>query len=51
MIGKEFFDKIQDQINNEIKGWYTSGVTKYVMDASKEVEEYLREELGEDYPL
>ena len=51
MIGKEFFDKIQDQINNEIKGWYTAGVTKYVMDASKEVEEHLKEELETDYPL
>ena len=50
MMGSEAFDECTEKINNFIKGWYTSGVTKYVMDASKEVEEYLKDELGEDYP-
>ena len=38
------------KINKEISHLYTSYVGNYIMDISKEVEEYLKEELGEDYP-
>jgi hypothetical protein len=50
MVGGEVFDICESKINEHIKGWYTSDVIKYKLDASKEVEEYLKEELGETYP-
>lgn len=50
MIGSEVFEQCESKINEYIKGWYTTDKVVYRMDASKEVEEYLKEELGEDYP-
>ena len=40
----------EEKINKEISHLYTSYVGNYIMDISKEVEEYLKEELGENYP-
>ena len=50
MVGAEVFEECEDKINQHIRGWYTSDTIKYKLDASKEVEEYLKESMGEDYP-
>ena len=46
MIGSEVFEQCENKINEYIKGWYTEGEIEYCLDMSKEVEEYLREELN-----
>ena len=46
MIGSEVFEQCENKINEYIKGWYTVGEIEYCLDMSKEVEEYLREELN-----
>lgn len=46
MIGSEVFEQCENKINEYIKGWYTGGEIEYCLDMSKEVEEYLREELN-----
>ena len=50
IVGEELFNEFEEKINKEISHLYTSYVGNYIMDISKEVEEYLKEELGEDYP-
>ena len=42
-VGGEVFEECENKINQHIKGWYTSGYLRYVMDASKQVEEYFKE--------
>ena len=46
MIGSEVFEQCENKINEYIKGWYTEGEIEYCLDMSKEVEDYLREELN-----
>lgn len=50
IVGEELFNEFEEKINKEISHLYTSYVGNYIMDISKEVEEYLKEELGEDFP-
>lgn len=50
IVGEELFNEFEEKINKEISHLYTSYVGNYIMDISKEVEEYLKKELGEDYP-
>ena len=47
MVGAEVFKECEKKINEYIKGWYCSGTIKYKLDASKEVKEYLEEELAD----
>lgn len=50
IVGEELFNEFEEKINKEISHLYTSYMGNYIMDISKEVEEYLKKELGEDYP-
>lgn len=49
IVGEELFNEFEEKINKEISHLYTSSVGDYIMDISKEVEEHLKSELGEDY--
>lgn len=51
IVGEEIFTEFETKLNKELSHLYTSYVGDYIMDISKEVEEYLKSELGEDYPL
>lgn len=49
MLGVELFDKFANKVNKKLC-WYTSGRWVYALDLSKEFEEYLKDDMGEDYP-